>query len=425
MEKMRKFFVTMMVCIFIAIILIYIFFKVYLHRNSDISYSFIEADVGLVKAYDLFVETSAQLQINFDPDSKEEDVCYFLLDFEDESSFEVTDDNGEYFNIVEKSNISKSLYLIKFKPANQNKKSIIMSKGTCHRIVSTGTDVNNTDIDTMDPFEYDFVFNKNGFIDNAFSFYKDFCVYIMNRDYDHDTYFELNDFIIYRIYIKDEDENINDYLENGKECSMEEIFDSTDLKRTIILKSYYKILYRMDSLFKTKDGAVIKNNVPIQIYFAQEKEDISDIEIRSIESFEALHSSGSLSCYPTATEVLYPINAQEVKLYPVNKVTSESKLNINNTNIDDSLNVTGTISIPKGKGTIAGKQISPSFMEWLYENYNTIFLNIITTIFSCSITFCVKQMPNRTDEKDSKIVGERKKGDKKRSKNKRKVRWKT
>ncbi len=124
------------------------------------------------------------------------------------------------------------------------------------------------------------------------------------------------------------------------------------------------------------------------------------MEISSIENFITSLSSGSLSCYPTATEVLYPVNSQKVELFPANnEVTAESKLIIKKSfSKDDAMNVTGTIFIPKGSGTVADKQISPSFKEWIYGNYNILVLELITIILSCCITFFSNQLTGKMEE---------------------------
>lgn len=393
MKKIFKFPVIVGICIFVTIILIFIFFIVDLHNNSNVSYSFTNADIGIIEAYDLFVETNAQLQINFDSDTKDDALCYLLLDLDNKGSIEIKDENAESL-IIDDNNMSENLYVIIFNPTNQNEKyknCIQFSEGAYHRIVTTGT---GKEIKNMNPFEYCFEQNKNGYIINTLSFYEDYCVYILNST-DQETDFILNDFIICKFTFNDKKQ---------KKGVIEEVYEFNAVKRTITLKPYYKLFYVLDSFVKFKDGEEIKNDVPIQILFKDKKEDISNIEMFSIESFKTSLSSGSLSYYPTATEVLYPINCQDVALFPANnKVTGESRVNIKKSIMDDdTVNVTGIISIPKGSGTIADKQISLTFKEWLYGNYNIILLELLTILLSCYITHFTDKIGSKNKNKNKK-----------------------
>jgi len=408
MKKMVKFFIITFACILLAILLLCISFIMDIHNNSNVSYSFTNADVGIIKAYDLFAETNAQLKISFDPNAKDDAICYFILEFDNEGSIEIKEDNGKSLAIDNNSR-SRNMYLIQFKPTNQNGNCIKFSKGAYHSIVTTD---NGKKVENMDPFEYDFV-QRDDYIVNTLSFYKDYNVYILNYT-NQKTDFILTDFIIYKALYDEEQEKFH----------IDETYEYTDVKRTITLRSYYKLMYLFGDVLRYENGKKVQNNTPIQISFKDNKNDISNIEIQRIENFKTSLSSGKLSCYPTATEVLYPVNFQDVELFPANNTaTEESKLNIKKTITDnDTMNVTGTIYIPKGRGTVADKQISPSFEEWLYGNYSIVILNLITTIFSCCITFCFSQMSNKIETEVGKVAG-KEKGKKKKSsgKNGRKV----
>ncbi len=179
MKKIVKFFLITFFCIIIVTILMCLFFIINVHKNSNVSYTFTNADKGVIEAYDLFAETNAQLQINFDPDTnKEDEQCHLLLDLNNAGSIKIKDGNDECKTIDDKKNLSRSIYMITFNPNDQNevyKKSIQFSKGAYHSLITTGIDPEN---ENMNPFEYAFEHHNNSYIMNALSFYKDYCIYI-------------------------------------------------------------------------------------------------------------------------------------------------------------------------------------------------------------------------------------------------------
>lgn len=356
---------------------IYIFFRVTRPENN-ITYNFVNANSVTIDGIGFFADSDSGMMMDFDTDNIEENqLCYLLIEFksdsgelcicdwdqEDDTSLNVEDRYEVNYN--SEKDFCETAYIIGFSPRFQKDSAVYFWEGMPYSLAVSLFKTSSIEEDSVSLTSFrieDQCFENQIHIDDGSLEMTGFM-----------NILGLNDFLIIKI------KTVGGTNENGEVTyEVTDEFSIYDTKKYITFMDY-KLSYIICD--KEPDNPV-HNTIPVTLAFESKIENNQEIVMRGIKAFNLKHSDGTLLCYTTANPIEYKVNGQEVFIYSKNFEINESRANLKFEFPEEQMGyMNGYVTIMEGDGTIAGKNISPQFINWFYGNYFAIALTIFSAIF--------------------------------------------